>query len=300
MTNVKGLWAFIGALVLLLLAVTWAWYQASGKLQPAAIVGDKTISNDEYVTALKQKFGKQVLNDMINREVVFQEAKRSGITVDPKQLEQELSQIRDSYGSRTDSEFEAALIKQAGTTVEALKQEISYQILLQTLATKDMTIKDEEILNVYNSRSDRYTRPMQVRLGQIVVASQKEAEQVLADLKTGADFQTIAKARSIDADTAVNGGDVGWVSIKDNRLPDEAKPIVEKLEKDKYSEAIKIQDQYVIYQLTERREASQRTFEEVKDELRREIAFAQVESLDVVLERLRNSVGVQISGQMPH
>ncbi|GAB1534236.1 MULTISPECIES: peptidyl-prolyl cis-trans isomerase [Brevibacillus] len=300
MTNVKGLWAFIGALVLLLLAVTWAWYQASGKLQPAAIVGDKTISNDEYVKALKQKFGKQVLNDMINREVVFQEAKRSGITVDPKQLEQELSQIRDSYGSRTESEFEAALIKQAGTTVEALKQEISYQILLQTLATKDMTIKDEEILNVYNSRSDRYTRPMQVRLGQIVVASQKEAEQVLADLKNGADFQTIAKARSIDADTAVNGGDVGWVSIKDNRLPDEAKPIVEKLEKDKYSEAIKIQDQYVIYQLTERREASQRTFEEVKDELRREIAFAQVESLDVVLERLRKSVGVQISGQMPH
>ncbi|MBG9941729.1 peptidyl-prolyl cis-trans isomerase [Brevibacillus formosus] len=300
MTNVKGLWAFIGALVLLLLAVIWAWYQASGKLQPAAIVGDKTISNDEYVTALKQKFGKQVLNDMINREVVFQEAKRSGITVDPKQLEQELSQIRDSYGSRTDSEFEAALLKQAGTTVEALKQEISYQILLQTLATKDMTIKDEEILKVYNSRSDRYTRPMQMRLGQIVVASQKEAEQVLADLKNGADFQTIAKERSIDADTAVNGGDVGWVSIKDNRLPDEAKPIVEKLEKDKYSEAIKIEDQYVIYQLIERREASQRTFEEVKDELRREIAFAQVESLDVVLERLRKSVGVQISGQMPH
>ncbi|TKI57951.1 peptidylprolyl isomerase [Brevibacillus antibioticus] len=300
MTNVKGLWAFIGALVLLLLAVTWAWFQASGKLQPAAIVGDQTISNDEYVTALKQKFGKQVLNDMINREVVFQEAKRSGITVDPKQLEQELSQIRDSYGSRTDSEFEAALLKQAGTTVEALKQEISYQILLQTLATKDMTIKDEEVLNVYNSRADRYTRPMQMHVGQIVVASQKEAEQVLTDLKNGADFQTIAKERSIDEDTAVNGGDVGWVSIKDNRLPDEAKPIVEKLEKSKYSEAIKIEEQYVIYQLTERKEASQRTFEEVKDELRREIAFAQVESLDVVLERLQKSVGVQIPGQMPH
>ncbi|TGV30568.1 peptidylprolyl isomerase, partial [Mesorhizobium sp. M00.F.Ca.ET.186.01.1.1] len=31
MTNVKGLWAFIGALVLLLLAVTWAWFQSSGK-----------------------------------------------------------------------------------------------------------------------------------------------------------------------------------------------------------------------------------------------------------------------------
>lgn len=300
MTNVKGLWAFIGALVLLLLAVTWAWYQASGKLQPAAIVGDKTISNEAYVTALKQKFGKQVLDDMINREVVYQEASRQGITVDPKQLEQELSQIRDSYGSQTDSEFEAALLKQAGTNVEALKQEISYQILLQTLATKDMTIKDEEVQKVYNSRTERYIRPMQVHLRQIVVASQKEAGQILADLKSGADFETIAKKRSIDPDTAVNGGDLGWVSITDNRLPDEAKAIVEKLAKDKQSEAIKLEDRYVIYHLVERREASQRTFEDVKDELRREIAFAQVESLDLVLEQLRKTVGVEISGQMPH
>ncbi|MGN7472154.1 peptidyl-prolyl cis-trans isomerase [Brevibacillus sp. SAFN-007a] len=300
MTKEKGLWAFIGALVLLLLVVTWSWYQSSGKLQPAAIVGDVTISEAEYVSALKQKFGKQVLDDLVNREVVFQEAKRLGISADPKQVEQELAQIRDSYGSRTDSEFQEALQKQAGTSVDALKREITYQILLQMLATKDISVSDDEVLKVYESRADRYSRPMQVRLRQIAVASTKEAEQVMAELKQGANFQTLAKERSIDSRTAAIGGDLGWVSLRDHRLPDEAWDAIEKLKPKENSEPVKVDDTYVIYHLEQSREAAQRSFEEVKEELRREIAFAQVESLDTVLARLRESVGVQISGQMPH
>ena len=300
MTNVKGLWAFIGALVLLLLAVTWAWFQSSGKLQPAAIVGDVKISEAEYVSALKQKFGEQVLNDLINREVVFQEAKCLGVSADPKQVEQELEQIRDSYGSRTDSEFQQALQKQAGTSLDAVKREITYQILLQTLATKDISVSDDEVMKVYESRADRYTRPMQVRLYQIAVASQKEAEQVEAELKQGANFQTLAKERSIDQKTAATGGDLGWVSLRDPKLPDEAWNEIESLKAKDNSRAVKTGDYYVIYHLEQKRDATQRTFAEVKEELRREIAFAQVESLDVVLERMRQSVGVQISGQMPH
>lgn len=300
MSNVKGLWAFIGALVILLLAVSWAWYQSSGKLQTAAVVGDKKISDAEWVAMLKQKFGQQVLSDMINREVVFQEAKRLGITVDPKQLDKELAQIRESYGSRTDSEFQQALQKQAGTNVEALKQEITYQLLLQQLATKDIAVKDDEMLAFYNNHPERYSTPMQVRLWQIVVASGEEAKQVVAELKQGANFQTLAKERSIDSLTAPNGGDAGWVSMNDARLPDEAKDVIAVLGNQETSGPVKLKDNYAIYYIAERREAQKLSFDQVKDDLRREMAFAQVESLDVVLERLRQSVGVHISGQMPH
>jgi foldase protein PrsA len=300
MTNSKGLWAFIGALVLLLLAVTWGWYQSSGKLQPAAVVGEKTITDAEYVTELKQKFGTQVLNDMINQEVVAQEAERLGITADPKQVDKELAQIRESYGSQTDSEFQQALQKQAGTSVEALRQEITHQLLLQALATKDIVISDDDLLAFYNNHPERYARPMQVRLWQIVVASPEEAGQVIAELKQGANFQTLAKERSIDSLTAANGGDLGWVSMGDTRIPDEAKDVIAVLGPKKDSDAIKNGDNYVIYRIAERREAEHQTFEQVKEELRQELAFAQVESLDVVMERLRQSVGVQISGQMPN
>ncbi|MED1795694.1 peptidyl-prolyl cis-trans isomerase [Brevibacillus nitrificans] len=300
MTNTKGLWAFIGALVVLLLVVTWSWYQTSTKLQPAAVVGGSTISEADYLSALKQKFGDQVLQDMVNREVVFQAAKQQGVTVDQAELDQEMAQIRESYGSSSDSEFEQALNKQAGTTVEALRREITYQLLLQALATKDIVISDEELLTFYNNHPERYARPMQMRLWQIVVASQQEAEQVAAELKQGANFQALAKERSIDSLTSGNGGDLGWLSLGDTRLPDEAKDVVADLETKKISVPVKVGENYVIYQMADRRKAEQQSFEQVKEAIRKELAFAQVESLDEVLDRLRQSVGVEISEQMQH
>ncbi|MFD2369675.1 peptidyl-prolyl cis-trans isomerase [Brevibacillus sp. GCM10020057] len=300
MTKTKGLWAFSGALVVLLMAVTWAWYQSSAKLQPAAVVGDKMISEAEYVGALKQKFGAQVLQDMIDREVVFQAARKQGITVDQKQLDQEIAAIRESYGSESKSDFQLALSKQAGTTEEALRQEITYQLLLRALAVKDVVIPEDQLFAYYNNHPDRYAKPMQLHVLQIVVASLEEARQIHTELEQGADFQELARQRSIDSLTASNGGDMGWVSPNDTRLPDDARDLVANLGMKKITDPVKLGDSYVIYQVVERREAQQQTFDQVKEDIREELAFAQIESLDKVMERLRQSVGVKISEQMQH
>jgi foldase protein PrsA len=50
----------------------------------------------------------------------------------------------------------------------------------------------------------------------------------------------------------------------------------------------------------DRKEALQLSFEEVKEDIRRELALAQVESLDAVLERLKQTVGVRIEGKTTH
>lgn len=300
MTIGRGLWTFVGALVVLLLVVSWSWSQSSGKMKTAAVVGKETISDAEWVAALKQKYGQQVLQDMINRKVVFQEAERQGITADPKMLEKELAQIRESYGSENDRDFEQALMRQAGTTIEALTQEITYQWLLRELATQEISVTEEQIQTFYNNNPERFTQPLQVRLWQIVVASKQEADVVVKELKQGANFQTLAKERSIDSLTAASGGDMGWISLEKSDLPDDAKTMLADLSKGKNSSPVKQDDQYVIYHVAERREAKQTAFDQVKDDLRREMAFAQVESLDTFMERLRESVGVEINGQMPH
>lgn len=300
MTIGRGLWTFVGALVVLLLVVSWSWSQSSGKMKTAAVVGKETISDAEWVAALKQKYGQQVLQDMINRKVVFQEAERQGITADPKMLEKELAQIRESYGSENDRDFEQALMRQAGTTIEALTQEITYQWLLRELATQEISVSEEQIQTFYNNNPERFTQPLQVRLWQIVVASKQEADVVVKELKQGANFQTLAKERSIDSLTAASGGDMGWISLEKSDLPDDAKTMLADLSKGKNSSPVKQDDQYVIYHVAERREAKQTAFDQVKDDLRREMAFAQVESLDTFMERLRESVGVEINGQMPH
>lgn len=300
MTTGKGMWTFIGALILLLLVVSWSWYQNAGQFKPAAIVGDKTISDAEWVTMIKQKFGQQVLEDMINREVVFQEAKRQGISMDPQVLEKELAEIKQSYGTETDEEFARALLRQAGTTVEALKEELTYQYLLRELATQEIEVSDEQVQQVYNDNPERYFQPLQLRLWQIVVASREEAEQVQTELREGANFQTLAKERSIDEVTASTGGDLGWITPHTSDMPDEVVEELVKLAKGKTSPPLPVGKNYTIFHVHDRREEKQFTFDEVKEELRRQIALAQVESLDAVLERLREAVGVEIAGQKPH
>jgi foldase protein PrsA len=300
LNNVKALWSLIGALLLLLMVVAWSWYKESADLQSAAVVGERTISESEWVETLKQKYGKQVLNDLINREVVFQEAKRLGITIDPKRVDEEVAKIQESYGSRTDSEFETALNQQAGTSVEELRQEITYQLLLQELATKDIVVSDEELRAYYHNHKDRYSQPMQALVWQIVVASLPEAKQVLRELHDGANFSTLAKERSIDSLTAANGGELGWVRLNDPRLADSVKETIASLKVNENSNPVPLEGgQYAILRVVERKEAKQLSFEEVKEQIRRDLALAQVESLDVVLDRLKQSIGVKLPGQTP-
>jgi foldase protein PrsA len=301
LNNVKVLWSFIGALMLLLMVVAWSWYKESAALQAAAVVGGRTISQAEWIESLKQKYGQQVLNDLINREVVFQEAKRLGITIDPKRVDEEMAKIQDSYGSKTESDFQAALKQQAGTSMEALRQEITYQLLLQELATKDIAVSDEELRTYYHNHKDQYSQPMQARVWQIVVASLPEAKQVLRELNNGANFSTLAKERSIYSLTAANGGDLGWVTAKDPRLADSVKETIASLGLNENSNPVPLDGgQYAILRVVERQEAKQLSFEEVKEQIRRDLALAQVESLDVVLERLKQTVGVKLPGQTPN
>lgn len=55
----------------------------------------------------------------------------------------------------------------------------------------------------------------QVHGAHILVATQELADQIAAQLNTGANFEEIARSQSIDTVTAPNGGDLGWYSQYD-------------------------------------------------------------------------------------
>lgn len=55
----------------------------------------------------------------------------------------------------------------------------------------------------------------------IQTKTEAEAKAVLDELNKGADFATVAKAKSTDIISAKNGGDMGW--LEDSTTPDELK-----------------------------------------------------------------------------
>ncbi len=296
MGKAKVLWTLIGSLIVLLSVVTWSWYKQASDFKTVATIGSgQSITEAEYLAKLKKKYGKQVLEDMINRKTVFLEAERLGVTVDPKQEEAELAKIRDSYGG--EQAFAAALKQQLNIDESEVREQIRYQLLLKELATKEVAISDDDLLTYYNNHKENYAQPMKVHAWQIVVASMTEAKQVLRELKDGANFSTLAKERSIDSLTSANGGDLGWITGTGSDLTDEEQAVLAQLELNEDSQPLKVNDRYVILRVVERKGAVQQSFDEVKEQIRQDMALAQVDSLDQVLERLKQAANVHIIGE---
>lgn len=293
MTNARLLWGLIGAL-LLLSVVTWSWYKQESTFKAVAVIGDKAISETDWVAELKRKYGQQVLEEMINREVVQQSAEQLGITIDPKRIDQELETMKANFGG--EQAFAKALQEEIGTSEQALREQIRYHFLLQEVATKDIAVDEEDLRTYYNKHRDEFTQPAQAQVWQIVAASLEEAQQVRQELRDGANFNTLAKERSIDMVTAASGGDLGWVDLNSGLLPENAARVASTIELGTDSEPIQVNQGYMIIRIIDRKEAVELSFEQAREQIRQQIALSQV-SLDEVLERLKQAVGVERPGE---
>lgn len=66
--------------------------------------------------------------------------------------------------------------------------------------------------NMNNYQSSFITSPTrQVKARAITLSTSKDAQDVLNQLKKGADFSTLAKSKSVDNNTKSNGGELGWL-----------------------------------------------------------------------------------------
>jgi peptidyl-prolyl cis-trans isomerase C len=99
----------------------------------------------------------------------------------------------------------------------------------------------------------------------ILVATEDEAKAVLADLKKGADFATLAKEKSKDPSGKTNGGDLGYFT-KEQMVPEFAETAF-KLPKGQLSEPVKTQFGWHIIKVEDKRTKPVPTYEQVKPQL---------------------------------
>nr|WP_245203774.1 peptidyl-prolyl cis-trans isomerase [Ammoniphilus resinae] len=177
---------------------------------------------------------------------------------------------------------------------QALREELRHYLLLEKIATQDIRIDDKEAYQYYEKNREKYNQPPLVRISAIYVNSKVEAEQVVQELKKGANFPTLAKERSSDIYSASSGGDLGWISLVDGDLPPEILDEAAALEEGQISSTIPLERGYAVIQAVKKKEAIIRTYEDVKDELKRELALNQVGPLENVLQTLKKGLGVQV------
>jgi parvulin-like peptidyl-prolyl isomerase len=134
-----------------------------------------------------------VLQAMVEERLVVQASTASGNKVDDARLDSVLQSIQLARGG--DSGFQTWLVDNLFTP-EGFRAAMQRQ-MLATMAT------DTVAAQVPASAE-------QVHARHVLVASSNLADTLLSNLAGGSDFAAAARSYSLDLDTRLNGGDLGW------------------------------------------------------------------------------------------
>ena len=112
----------------------------------------------------------------------------------------------------------------------------------------------------------------------ILVASEAEAKDIIAQLAKGGDFAKIAKEKSKDTGSKDKGGDLGWFSP--GGMVKSFGDAVVKLQKGLYT-TVPVQTQFGwhVIKLEDIRDAQPPTYDKVKDNLQKQLQQRQLEKL---------------------
>jgi parvulin-like peptidyl-prolyl isomerase len=236
--------------------------------EAVATIGNDTISREEWLNQMEEHYGKDTLEEMINNRVIEQLAEKYRINVTDKEVEKEFLTIKAVYNSFYDNDE---------MTEADWKDQIRHNIQMEELLTKDVVIPEDELKDFYQKNKDLYEYQDSYHLAHIVVKTKKEAEQVVDDLDGGSSFQAVAAERSIDRYTSKYGGDLGFITSKQETIPQEYIEKAEKLTPNEFDPRhVKVDEGYAIIQLKEKLDARTFSYNEVKNQIKRQIAMEQL------------------------
>jgi parvulin-like peptidyl-prolyl isomerase len=236
----------------------------------------------------------QLLEQLIQEEALYQRAQKENVIPSDQEVQQALQQQIQQVGM-TQDQYQQQL-KQLGQTEEELKTDLKRQLAIQKLQEKITTSipapTDAEIRKYFEENRQSLVAPRGIELSDIIIdpqnnnkgsddaigaeAAARKAQEVAAAVKTaGTDFATVARARSEDPNSAMQGGVIGFFSEANlqRTFPAEVAQRLFNLQPGQITDPIQSQDgRWHIFKLNGKREQQQElTFEEVSPQISRTI-----------------------------
>lgn len=224
-------------------------------------------SADNPKKTVDQAIKENTLKNMIQMELVKQDAAKSNIAVDQSKVDEEIKAIITQMGGE---EIYKQKLEALGSTPEFYK---SYLTELQLMKSyyetkiKEFEPTDEEIQKYYDKNKDNFFK---AKASHILVETVEEANKLKKELNKGADFAEMAKENSKDPGSAANGGSLG--EFKNGDMVAEFNDVVKILKVGEISDPVKSKFGYHIVKVDEK---SARTLDEVKEELKQQLTQAK-------------------------
>jgi parvulin-like peptidyl-prolyl isomerase len=132
--------------------------------------------------------------------------------------------------------------------------------------TKEWIPSESTLLNWFNHHPEISTVPERRHIGQLVLTTQKEAEDMRLRILNGESLFTLAGKYSIDPQGRSQNGDMGWVEA--GRGMPELDQALTRLGDNKVSEVIKTSAGYHLLTILEHEPGEKKSYVEVRDRIR--------------------------------
>lgn len=235
--------------------------------------------------AFVQRLKRQAVESMIVELLLDEKVKEADIAVTEEDVIAHLVESGSKQQPPLSLEDIKELIKARGQSFEETKENIrkglTYQKFMETRWADEINVTEEDAEKYYSENKRFFKTPEQVRVSHILIkpdtsdpntdpneakaAAVAKTQDLLEQIKDGADFAELAKSNSA-CPSAAQGGDVGlrsrgaWV-----------KPFEEaafKLEVGQVSDVVETRFGYHIIKVIEHQDPNTTTFEQARDDIR--------------------------------
>ncbi|GGD99734.1 peptidylprolyl isomerase [Paenibacillus nasutitermitis] len=252
--------------------------------QAAAMVGEEQITASELNRQLQSQYGETVLHALMVRAAIRQEAKTYDLNISPSELEEEQQAMMAGYES--EEQYYKSMKEQLGLTREAIQSDTEYRLLLEKIATRSITVSEEEIDQYLKENKDQFAPRNQYRISWIVSENKKDARAIMERLSKGNDFALMAKTYSIDENTSESGGDLGLIDEADPFVDSEVLKSAAGLEVGEVAGPIELEEGQAVIQLTEKHTTRQIEGQTLRAHARKQLELSKASPLGQVEEEL--------------
>ena len=257
----------------------------------------------------------------LGREIALQKmesALQHSVVLSPKAIDTEYRRTNESAKVRyvlmpagqtesiavTPAEVEAYYKAHESDYTHGEQRKVRYILADYAKIRGEVKPTDAELRKIYEESKDNYRRPASAHVLHILVksdptatpqadaAARAKAENLVAQLRAGADFAALAREHSEDPSSSGNGGDMGWVDMGKTVEPFER--AIFSVPLNTISDPIKSAEYgYHIVKVVERREQTVQPFEEARpalaaraaNDMSQDIAKAEINRVNAAIKQ---------------
>ncbi|MEM5787264.1 MAG: peptidylprolyl isomerase [Syntrophobacteraceae bacterium] len=260
-------------------------------------------AEDEVATA---EMKKSIIDTMIAREILQQEAAKLGIKAEDAELDAQMQALKARFGSG--DEFKNTIGKM-NLTEQNLRDQFASEMVMRKLVEQEIASKvkvsKEDTKAFYDKHPEIFKSPEMVRASHILVKLEEKPtpedkakalekiKGIQKRIKDGADFAEVAKEVSDDPGSKENGGDLDF--FQQGQMVPSFEKAAFALKPSELSDVVETEYGFHLIKLTEKKEAGVISFDEMQPRIEQHLKNEGIsQQLAQHIEKLKTTAKIEI------